>query len=416
MAVPDEGEGDDNHYLSWSLGALHVAGWYGKQGSGSDHTTVNPLGRLFKGVLLYILPMKSVIALLCVVLVLWCTGCGDTPVGDSREEFGKELDVSWTSDVQFPVDSLGNPDFMHATGGHLIFAEPRNERLLTVYNPTFGTIARMLPKGRAANEFLNVHQIGTYPSDSGASFFVFDNFSSKIFVYSLSGGHFTPNLQLNAPDGLMSFAFLTPDQMLGCAKDDSRYMRVDTSGCIDARFGDYEAFKLTIPVGSSLLQGLSISAAMPDRQQRYAWFSFYGTGFQIIDSATDSCRIIASKMYAMPEFEIMSASAGSYPVFGQRTPIGYPAVTTDGRYIYALYSGHTLAEIMQNRDMAWRSRTIHVYDWEGNPCLLLHSDSALKTLAYDNATNRLYALNMTDEGLYRLVYLDMAEIYRQADL
>lgn len=372
------------------------------------------IGTPSEGVLLYFLPMKPIIIFLCVIL--WCTGCGNWSASDFRKEFEKELEVSWTPDMEFPVDSLGNPDFMHAANGHLIFVEPRNEKLLTVYDPTRGTVARMLPKGKADNEFLNVHQIGAYPSDSGTSFFVFDNFSSKVFIYSLSDGRFTQCRKFNAPDDLNSFSFLSPDNMLGCAKDSSRYMRVDTSGRVKDRFGDYAAFKLTVPVGSGLLQGLSLAIPMADGKERYAWFSFYGTGFQIIDSGPDSCRIIADKMYEMPEFEVLSASGGSYPVFGLQTEIGYPAITTDGKYIYALYSGHTLGEIMQNRDIGWRSRTICVYDWEGNPRLLIHSDSDLKTLAYDDASGRLYALNMTDAGLYRLVYLDMTEVYRKTDL
>lgn len=352
------------------------------------------------------------IIFICSLLV----GCKVQPKTNPLEAFDRELNVSWEIDAGFPLDSLGNPDFLQVSGGHLIFAEPHGEQLLMVYNPDSGTVTRMLPRGKAENECLNVHQIGPYPIYGTSSFYVYDNYQKKIFIYSLQREAFVLERIQPAIEGIKTFSFLTPEQILGCASDSSRYLRADTSGRVDCRFGDYKEFDLSVPIGSGLLQGLSLSAPGPNETQRYAWFSFYGAGYQIIESGPDNCRIVAQAMYKLPQFEMQSSNGANYPIFGQKTVVGYIALTTDGQYIYTLYGGHALSEILQNRDLAWRSRHIGVYDWDGNPLLLLKADHDLKTLAYDNIHDRLYALSLNADGDYALLFLDMDTVRQQAGL
>lgn len=341
------------------------------------------------------------------VAALLTAGCTTSPPTDSLKTFPQQINVSWQNDLKFPTDSLGNPGFIHATAGRLIFAEPHGEKLLLAYNPDSGTVARLLSYGKAEDECMNVHQIGTYPTQETESFYVYDNYQKKVFIYTLQSDTFTLSWIQPAPEGVKTFSFLTKDRILGCAADSSRYLRADTSGKIDCRFGDYAEFGLPIPVGAGLLQGLSLAVSRPDGTERYAWFSFYGSGYQIIGSEEDSCRIIQQTMYKMPEFQIQSAKEVDYPVFGQNTEIGYAALTTDGKYIYALYSGHTLAEVLKDKDIAWRSRHICVYDWDGTPRLLMNADRDLKTLTYDAVHDRLYALSMDEPGIYSLFFLDL---------
>lgn len=344
-------------------------------------------------------------------LLLWAVSCSDRRPDDPLKAFDRVREVSWELDRGLPADSLGNPEFLHAAGGRLIFVEPNADRMLQIYDPASGAVVRMQPRGNGGNELANIHQIGTFPSDSGDAFYLFDLFTRKIFIYRLSDGAFVLTDKRQAPESINTFSFLSSDRMFGCTSEGSRYARFDTTGRTDCRLGDYKAFGLTIPVGSGLLQGLSLAVPSPEGGERYAWFSFYGAGFQIVESAPDSCRIIADVLYKLPVFEVHTTPSNvEYSTFRQQTEIGYPAVTTDGTYIYALYNGHTLAEIIVNRDLAWRSRHVCVYDWEGRPVLLLNSDCDLRTLAYDEVSGRLYALGMTPEGMYELRYLETAAL------
>lgn len=301
-------------------------------------------------------------------------------------------------------------------GGHLIFIEPRAEQLLLHYDPETKRCTRLLPHGKAANECMNVHQIGYYPAAEKEAFYVFDNYQNRIFFYTLQNELPILNHISTILEGIKTFSFLTANKIWGCATDSSRYVQADTCGTIDYRFGDYQEYGLSIPIGSGLLQGLSVTNALSTKQERYAWFSFYGIGYQILECKPDSCKIIAGTLYQLPKFQVHSNSGIDYPTFEQNTVVGYPAVTTDGSYIYALYSGQKLQTLFEDPDRIWRSRSICIYDWDGQPQILLQANRDLKTLAYDQTKDRLYALSLTEEGLYELVFLDLSDLRKNYSL
>ena len=71
------------------------------------------------------------------------------------------------------------------------------------------------------------------------------------------------------------------------------------------------------------------------------------------------------------------------------------AVTDD--YVLALYSGNPEApqEVDPNRKSA-----IRIFDWTGKPLALVHVDKELHSIAYDQRTKRLYALDLEENIMY----------------
>ena len=50
----------------------------------------------------------------------------------------------------------------------------------------------------------------------------------------------------------------------------------------------------------------------------------------------------------------------------RESAIGYIDITSEGNYVYALYSDNTI-------EKGYKSNTVHVFDWNGNPkkkCIL----------------------------------------------
>ena len=73
------------------------------------------------------------------------------------------------------------------------------------------------------------------------------------------------------------------------------------------------------------------------------------------------------------------------------------AAVTD-YHVLALYSGKP-GEF--DGDIApYPKSAIRIFDWEGNPLALVHVDMELKSIAYDQRTKRVYALDFEENIVY----------------
>jgi len=91
-------------------------------------------------------------------------------------------------------------------------------------------------------------------------------------------------------------------------------------------------------------------------------------------------------------------ASASYPYLLQHyVEVYWDAAVTDD-YVLALYSGKSAA---LDGDIATYTRSaIRIFDWEGTPLALVHADRELKSIAYDQRTKRLYALDFDENIVY----------------
>lgn len=73
------------------------------------------------------------------------------------------------------------------------------------------------------------------------------------------------------------------------------------------------------------------------------------------------------------------------------------AVVTDD-YVFALYSGKQ--DPMPGETAPDVASSIRIFDWEGTPSALVHVDKELRSIAYDQRTKRLYALDFEENIMY----------------
>jgi len=67
---------------------------------------------------------------------------------------------------------------------------------------------------------------------------------------------------------------------------------------------------------------------------------------------------------------------------------GYSTIVSSAKYIYALYSDKLFYD--RSKSLA---KYLFQFDWDGNPICKYELDSEVSTIAYDEETNRLFALN-----------------------
>ena len=72
------------------------------------------------------------------------------------------------------------------------------------------------------------------------------------------------------------------------------------------------------------------------------------------------------------------------------------AVTDD--YVLALYSGKQ--GVLEGDIAPYIKSSIRIFNWEGNPLALVHVDRELKSIAYDQRTKRVYALDYEENIFY----------------
>jgi hypothetical protein len=76
---------------------------------------------------------------------------------------------------------------------------------------------------------------------------------------------------------------------------------------------------------------------------------------------------------------------------------GYIDVTVSDNKIYALYCGNPV--LLETSQEPFKSKTVHVYDWNGMPLEMLLLDKYVSGIAVNNEDTELYALSRAEKDL-----------------
>ncbi len=296
----------------------------------------------------------------------------------------------------FPKDLIGRPEFMLVLDDYIILSASDEEYTALAYNINTGHFKRVGRKGRGPEEVLNVNQIGVYPDHDKIAFYLHDNLSKKIFVYSIYDGEVELWKILSMTD-FKTFDF-DASMTVGVNSDDqSRFLIVDTLRNTKKAFGDYSEYGLDMKEGAMIYQGLCITN---DKTKRCAWFSYYGEAFNIIDySDINNVKIPARGIY---QDVITADSAGA---LSPETKFGFTSLTGNDRYIISLCCDKSLKDFMTLNGVADPRSSNHlcVFDWDGTYVKHLYSDRPIKCININKKTNELYAVILDEDLLYKVV-------------
>ncbi|MBO8459122.1 BF3164 family lipoprotein [uncultured Phocaeicola sp.] len=342
--------------------------------------------------------MKNNIVIILLVTVFTLMSCAEDEkdfllLAPEKHDISQKIEF-----IPFEEDSIGKPENLLALGDWIIVVEPSSyDGMLNIYNEKTHTYHRLLKKGNAGNEVLNVSQIGRLNPNA---FYIYDNLGNKVFTFSLDQEKDTCMINHILPmDKYYSFS-MDDSLVVGCLKQGGRYAASNLSGNYFGKIGNYEEYGLPEHVGSALLQGMT--TMNPDKK-RLAWFSFYAVDYSIL-SYKDSIHleILHEKLFRKPEFEVTEGT----PFFLPSSIFGFTSVTSSTENIYVLYNGTSLADFMKRREEALLSNNICVIDWNGSFLRSLHSLQPFRCISYNQDKKRLYGIFYTEEDGYKVGCLD----------
>ncbi len=306
--------------------------------------------------------------------------------------------------TSFPIDSIGQPNNILSFGDVIILSEELNQKSITVFNDKTKKISRLLPKGRAANEVINVHILAQNSSRDN-EFYVFDDSKQKMFNFSQNNEGFDL-IEMKDINGYSTFS-VDDTVVVGNLKgSDARFGISTIEDVITSKFGDYSQFDLTCEIGNAILPGMT---TINRAQKKFASFSFFTPSFSIV-SYLNKGELIYNKTYKMPEFNTNKGEKASFPTFKMTSTLGFVSLTSCDKYIYALYSGETFKDAMSSGANALLANVICVFDWDGDFITNLESDIKIRSIAFNEQQQKLFGVFLSESGHYEVSYINITDI------
>jgi len=296
---------------------------------------------------------------------------------------------------EYPFDSIGQPDFILSVGDFIVLSEPKFKSLISVFNLKTNRMYKTLPKGIGPDEMPDIMQMGMLNNDE---FFVRSTHSKEFFIYSSVDSFSSVHKKHIVPPN-SGTSYWSENLILSTNTGEKRYSAYDMTKNIQSEFGEDLPFNdFSQTTVSQLLFGMSIGS---DELKRYAWFSMYGEAFEIYN-------------YSNPlEIKLVKQTVGILPIivsesmaFSLDSKLGFPSITTNDSYIFALYSENTLKDAIEKRDEIFYCNVILIYDWDGNPVKKLLLDKPVRSISFNKKHNMIYCVGLDNDFNIGLFYID----------
>lgn len=335
--------------------------------------------------------------LFLITLLLSISSCKNTKVTTFLELFERNEDVSLLSYNSEVIDSLMSPDSFISAGDYLIFSEPKLPYLLSSYNIKTHAFKRFLRKGQGVDEAINIQTLGKLSNDN--SFYAHDVISQSIFLLSINDLSETIekdsltasyNVSSLAYDDNIAFYMIVGDSARFIVKNDNDFIPIGEMPKVD---------DILPQVLSQTLQGPSLISF---KNKKIVWFSVYGDVMEIYNySKPNNIYLEKSTVLNLPLFS--KESERNSGVLSLDTKLSVSSITSDEKYIYALYNENLLKDAAEKTDDIFYCNKILVFDWEGTPIKVLNVDKKIRSITFRNEDNQLYCLGL-EESLNPTIY------------
>lgn len=333
---------------------------------------------------------------LCVLTVLLFATCRKEYDNGFLDLFDTEQHVTLTEAMPELKDKFQKPTLFYWLNQYILFAEPKTDSLLFVYDSQTNQSKCFFPKGQAQNEAISIRlNRGKDPNSCS----VYDNALQKAYLFSLDD-RFVPSIETDSlmPKGSMKTSIVYDDTLAFYEHvgNEHRFTAITPHKTI--HFGNDITIKNLSP--STLTKVLQGPCSLSASQKRLFWFASFGDVFEIYDySNIDSIKTVCSLTARLPH-------ANRNGALTPEDKLGVTYVTSNDQYIYALYVGKTINESVTNRENALYTDKILVFDWDGNPCKVLRLDREVSAIAYSERYDKLYCLGVDDDLNYTLYVID----------
>jgi len=297
--------------------------------------------------------------------------------------------------IEYPIDSLGKPEYIYSWKNYIIIADHIDDYLLSAYDLQSNQFYRFLNKGVGPEELIDIQQIGDV---DGNEFFIKSTFGNKLHLYNTNESQYISPTVIK--DVSPEFVSLTVDNnmIIGSYRGDSRFVISELNNKEYKKGFGEDIASFSQEMASNILMGLSVGSS---GSKRIAWFSFYGEVAEFYDySDTTNIHCLKKYMGVMP-------LVNEQYVFNKDSKLGVTSLAKSDNYIFALYNGKTLEEVTISKDLGLLSNRRLVYNWEGDPIGILNLDKKVRSISYNIESDILYAVGFDENSYeYNICYID----------
>lgn len=126
-----------------------------------------------------------------------------------------------------------------------------------------------------------------------------------------------------------------------------------------------------------------------------------GSILEVYEVYEDSVKLKNVNYFYEPDFDLIP---GSYD-FNERTVLGFNDVFATNDRIYTVYDGE-VNPYWNDEDRLTYTK-IAVFDWDGNPLELIHTDYKIDKIAYSEEDNTIYAAVKDRDGIMYLAKMEL---------
>lgn len=325
--------------------------------------------------------------LICTIALI---SCQNNEKGEGLDSMFLNADTIKTQQVYGNLNSvLLKPKNVVFSRNYIYVLEENNDTLITQYNKNDFVTKKFVTKGQAENEVVRVDAMGVNENDD---LFVFDGVQKKIIVFDINGSYRLQRVNVNASNIVFSGTSYISQNICEDSDDgNGHFSYIDNDNNDTISFAPLKDTSLSTMTLSYILQGVM---TVNNEKRMFFWSNSMGDYYEIYDYSDihDITNVITQKI-SIPD------TNGDTPVMTLNNHLGILSVASDNEYVYALYSGRTLEELLENnfdKDKALISNTILVYDWNGRPVRKIISNKQLSQLCYDKYDQILYAIEINE--------------------
>lgn len=310
-----------------------------------------------------------------------------------NEIFEEKQSVSLNQLNNIFVDSLGRPEIIFSHKDNIFLADPTQTRLLFKYNINNDSISHLLSKGQGINEIYKISNIGKGRNEG--EIYVSDIITRSVYFVSSETEDIIKD-SLIFPNSFCDVAY-DQDKTFFLLIGDKKRFAIRHNNTINYFGSNIKLDGINDKSVSKILQGTCVLSSV---NKKIAWFSAYGDIFEIYSyNDLNNINLVKSFKGISPIYYKDDGAMNINSIFGIQS------VATDDKHIYALYNGKTLKEMMNNREMAFFSNKILVFNWAGEPIKELMIDQPIRSITYDENNNQIICLGLNedyDNAIYSL--------------
>lgn len=336
--------------------------------------------------------MKNCILLFCILFFAACN--------DHSEDFAKEFEmddfesVSQLKGQKVNFEQVLNPFKLLVKGDYLIVSNNGGERLIHILDKSKLTyVASKGKSGPAPDEIENVWELDGGLNSS--TFWGYSNLTKKFKEYSLIDSMPTAIQEVSqSGDWIqgMSVHWISPNKLISYMNyDEGKFAVFSTEGDRLESLSLWDKDKKVVADQVYMLSDLNQGpkAISPDR-------SFYVLGklkfsqFEILNLKNNTSLVVDGPILKEGGYKIYADPNGPLKIQEENPVYGYGDVYVTDQHIFLLLIGKTLQEYKETGEM---SRSILMFDFEGNPISHFQLDYPISALAVDEKSKKIFGVS-----------------------